>query len=93
MISSTRPTISSIVVLFSSINYDIVSVRSVRTRSPTTHAKTLERRSCRPDRCLSVRYYHERLLGDIQNQLKRVHQSLSMLLPPSPRFVDVGGVR
>jgi hypothetical protein len=67
MISSTRSTISSIVVLFSSINYDIVSARSVRIMSVTTYTQILESRPCRPDHCLSGWYDHECLLSDSQS--------------------------
>jgi hypothetical protein len=63
MISSTRFTISSIVALFSSISYVSSAFVQLVEEPSTTHAKILERRSRRPDRCLSRWYHHERLLG------------------------------
>jgi hypothetical protein len=94
MISSTRSTISSIVVLFSSINYMLLAfVHFVEEEASTTHTKSLERCSRRPDRCLSGWYHHERLLGHSKSRLECTHQSLAMLSPPDPCFVDLDDVR
>jgi hypothetical protein len=65
--SSTRSAISSMVVLFSSINYMLLAFTHYAEGPPTTHTKILERRPCRPDYCLSGWYHHERLLGYSQS--------------------------
>jgi hypothetical protein len=93
MMSSTRSTISSIVVLFSSINY-MSSASTLHAEGVLiTHAKVFERCPCRPDRCLSGWYHHERLLGDGQSRLQGSHKFMAMFSPPDPRFVDLYGVR
>jgi hypothetical protein len=93
MISSTRSTISSIVALFSSISYVSSAFVQLVEEPSTTYAKILERRSRRPDRCLSGWYHHERFLGHSKSRLERTHQSLAMLSPPDPCFVDLDDVR
>jgi hypothetical protein len=93
MMWSTRSTISSSVALFSSINCMLLAFVQHAERQPTTYTKILERRSRRPDCCLSGWYHHECLLCYNQSRLERTHQSLSMLSPPDPCFVDLDDVR
>jgi hypothetical protein len=93
MMSSTQFTISSIVVLFSSINCISSEPAQYAEGPPRTHTKVLERRPCRSDRCLSGWYDYERLLGYSKSRLERAHHSLSMIAPPRSCFVDLDGVR